>query len=274
MIIAVKQSNFDPNTWGYHYGYAGIYVGNGYVVDSTSFDGAGVKTYNTLEDWIAGYDAAGTVMWGYPDSVLEDMGLLEEKETPGESEKTEKEITGVIRQDNSILEADIYRITSVPVTPETFWELMGLVPEVNKEALVALGIESYGLNSRWMEMLIGTTAREGYVGDPYLYYAWACAILNDYRWYTADAMYWRMSGWGGVMCPACGAYYSEHAIVYGCGYHASYSNVYQDVLKCIYLALVNRDYRIFEVDGMVDISSSTLGLIYNSPVYNCQVWSW
>ena len=147
------------------------------------------------------------------------------------------------------------------------------MPEITKEELAWLGMETYGVDFRWMGMLIGTTAREGYFYDPYLYYAWACAMLNDYRWYPADAVYWLMSGWGGVTCEACGAYYSEHAVVYGCSYHASYSNVAPEILKCIYMALVHRDERIFEVDGMIT-GGNYSKLIYSSPVYNCQVWSW
>lgn len=179
----------------------------------------------------------------------------------------------LIQQDAYSARMDVYEELSSTVTPENFWEKFSKVPEVDQMGLCALGMQTYGVDFRWMGMLIGTTAREGYFQDPYLYYAWACAMLNDYRWYPADAVYWLMSGWGGTSCELCGPYYSEHAVVYGCGYHASFCNVSQEVLKCIYLALTDRDERIFEVDGMVT-GGNYSKLIYSSPVYNCQVWSW
>jgi len=179
----------------------------------------------------------------------------------------------LIQQDAYSTRMDVYEELSAGVTPENFWEKLSKVPDINQMDLCAIGMETYGVDFRWMGMLIGTTAREGYFQDPYLYYAWACAILNDYRWYPVDAVYWLMSGWGGTMCEACGPYYCEHAVVYGCGYHASFCNVAPEVLKCIYLALTNRDERIFEVDGMIT-GGDYSRLIYSSPVYNCQVWSW
>lgn len=466
MIVAVQRSNPDPNTWGYHYGHVGIYVGNGMVVDSTSRDGAGVKTLNTLDNWIAGYDVSGTVMWGYPAGIedvsspveetarpdvqvtldenrqiqlsweedpnafgyilqrydepianirdnsvtdfsdmeinLEDFGIDigeymrsilipvfedtvsddaslwidtsvaepeteevteetteneapeeggEEAEVAGESEDTDvtakddveeadaaepevteeeqtaeenteennaqssiedtiaaaysvipysmdstmssllsahetaetREAPPVIPQNTSehsstateLHVADVETLTSVPITSSNYADMVAKVPNMTKEELVALGIEMYGVDSRWMQMLIGTTCREGYLGDHYLYYAWACEILNTYRGFSADAMYARMDGWGSAGCAACGEYYGEHAVLYGCGMHASYSTTPDFVLKAVYLAMINRDFRIAEVDGMINISNPPGGyaLIYNSPVYNCQVWA-
>ena len=124
-----------------------------------------------------------------------------------------------------------------------------------------------------MQALIGTTEREGYYSDPYLLYAWACTMLNLYRGTTADGLYVLMQPWGGVMCPACGKYYGEHAVTYGCGAHTGYVSSTDITRQCIFLAMVNRDYRIAEVDGMVDSSGTGgYGLIYNSPIYDCQVW--
>ena len=179
----------------------------------------------------------------------------------------------LIQQDAYSIRMDVYEGLSATVTPDNFWDKLSKAPDINQMDLCALGMELYGVDFRWMGLLIGTTSREGYINDPYLYYAWACAMLNDYRWYPADAVYWLMSGWGGVMCEACGAYYSEHAVVYGCSYHASFCNTSPEILKCIYLALMYRDERIFEVDGMIT-GRNYSRLIYSSPVYNCQVWSW
>lgn len=251
MLIAVFRANEDPDTWGYQYGRVAVYVGNGMVVESASQDGIGVKVLTALDDWLAEYDTAGTARWGYPDE------------------------TAVTPTATPIQTADIWALTSVPVTFGNFQDMINLTPSMTKEELVALGTEMYGVDARWMQLLIGTTAREGYVMDPYLYYAWACAMLNLYRWYPADAVYAYMDRWGSASCPACGEYYGEHAVVYGCGAHTSYSTVWEYVLKCIYLAMINRDYRIAEVDGMIPIGNTPahLGAIYLSPVYDCQVWT-
>lgn len=76
MLVAVASSSTDPSAWGHYYGHIGIYIGDGYVVDSTTGGGYGMKTLNSLDNWIASYDVAGTVMWGFP------PGAETEKEKP------------------------------------------------------------------------------------------------------------------------------------------------------------------------------------------------
>ena len=152
--------------------------------------------------------------------------------------------------------------------------MLANTPVLSNEELLALGQEIYGVEARWMQALIGTTVREGYSSDPYLAYAWACELLNNDRKYTADGLYTIMNGWGSVSCEACGHYYGEHAVVYGCSNHGSYSTSPDWVRQCILLALINKDYRICEVDGMISPGNPPSGysLIYNSSAYNCQVW--
>ena len=321
MLVAVSRSNNDPNTWGYYYGRIGIYVGDGMVVDSASRNGLGVKTLNTLDNWLAGYDVAGTARWGYPgelglkiaepgevtgaesvDEAVYGAGAINEAGDGvgevgdgaaagvgadaiggvGSEFGLDGQASGETEEDSftstatPIQIADVWALTSVPVTPDNFYTMVNLAPSMTKEELVALGIEMYGVDSRWMQTLIGTTVREGYVGDPYLYYAWSCAMLNLFRGFSADALYAYMDHWGSAACPACGKYYSERAVLYGCSNHPGYISSWEYVLKCIYLAMVNRDYRIAEVDGMISLSSppSYLGTIYVSPIYDCQVWTY
>ena len=67
-------------------------------------------------------------------------------------------------------------------------------------------------------------------------------------------------------------------IVYGGDYY-SVENAYSDyysaddtTLEMVYEALTDRDTRIVEVDGMIDYYVPGYYLIYDSAVYNCQVW--
>lgn len=67
MIMAVLHSRTDQDSDGYIYGHVGIYIGNGYVIHSTTVEGEGTKVITSLDDWLDRYDPYETVKWGFPE---------------------------------------------------------------------------------------------------------------------------------------------------------------------------------------------------------------
>lgn len=126
---------------------------------------------------------------------------------------------------------------------------------ITRETIINYAWNNYGLSEEWVIWLIGTTWNEGYHADRYLEYAWACEIINVYSGWSA----WDLDCiWGG--------YYSMD-MAYS-GYYAA-----DDItLQMVWEAFTDRDYRIVEVDGMIDYYVPGYYLIYDSDVYNCQVW--
>lgn len=126
---------------------------------------------------------------------------------------------------------------------------------ITRESIINYAWNNYGLSEEWVIWLIGTTWNEGYHADRYLEYAWACEIINVYSGWSV----WDLDCiWGG--------YYSMD-MAYS-GYYAA-----DDItLEMVWEAFTDRDYRIVEVDGMIDYYVPGYYLIYDSPVYNCQVW--
>lgn len=126
---------------------------------------------------------------------------------------------------------------------------------LTRERVIAYAEEVYGVSYEWCVWLIGTTHNEGYQQDRYLEYAWACEIVNCYRnWSVWD-----------LDC-IWGSYYSID-MAYA-GFYAA-----DDVtLQMIWEALTDRDTRIVEVDGMIRWEVPGYYLIYDSDIYNCQVW--
>lgn len=126
---------------------------------------------------------------------------------------------------------------------------------ITRERIIDYAAVVYGVSYDWTVWLIGTTWNEGYQGDRYLEYAWACQIINVYSGWSA----WDLDCiWGG--------YYSlDHAYS---GYYAA-----DDItLQMVWEALTDTDTRICQVDGMINYYVPGYYLIYDSPVYNCQVW--
>lgn len=66
MIIAVQHSRTDEDSDGYIYGHVGIYIGDGYVIASTTVEGEGMKVITSMDDWLDRYDPYDTVRWGFP----------------------------------------------------------------------------------------------------------------------------------------------------------------------------------------------------------------
>lgn len=127
--------------------------------------------------------------------------------------------------------------------------------KVTREDIIEYAGEHYGVDYEWSVWLIGTTWNEGYQGDRYLEYAWACEIINCYRhWsvYELDCIW--------------GEYYSISNA------YAGYYAADDTTLQMVWEALSDTDTRIVEVDGMIRWDVPGYYLIYDSEVYNCQVW--
>ena len=130
-----------------------------------------------------------------------------------------------------------------------------VAPRLTRSRVIQYAAENYGVSEGWVMWLIGTTYNEDYFDDRYLQYAWACEILNCYTDYSLDDLdcIW-------------GSYYSiEHAF-------SGYYICDEETLEMVWNALTDRDERIVEVDGMIDWDVPGYYLIYDSEVYNCQVW--
>ena len=126
---------------------------------------------------------------------------------------------------------------------------------LTRETIIETAYELYGVSEEWTMWLIGTTWREGYQADRYLESAWACEILKVYRdWsvYDLDCIW--------------GSYYSI-----GNAFDGFYAA--DDItLQMVWEAMIDRDTRIVEVDGMIRWEVPGYYLIYDSNIYNCQVW--
>ena len=130
-----------------------------------------------------------------------------------------------------------------------------VAPRLTRSRIIQYAQEHYGVSEAWVMGLIGTTFNEGYSEDRYLQYAWACEILNEYSDWSADAL-------DGIW----GDYYSiEHAF-------SGYYIADEETLEMVWEAMTNLDTRICEVDGMIDYEVDGYYLIYDSEVYDCQVW--
>ena len=127
--------------------------------------------------------------------------------------------------------------------------------KVTREDIINYAGEHYGVDYDWCVWLIGTTYNEDYPEDRYLQFCWACEIINEYRYWSIDELdcIW-------------GEFYSI-----GNAY-AGYYSADNETLQMVWEALVNTDTRIVEVDGMIRWDVPGYYLIYDSPVYNCQVW--
>ncbi len=118
---------------------------------------------------------------------------------------------------------------------------------------------SLGISSDYLKIIIGTTAREGYVNDPYLYYGWASAMIN------VPVSLEQMQGWDPYHSGDAN-YYSWTNIING------YNSASSDVLQSVYLALTERNTKIVECNGMYSTTPSGYNLLYKSSVYNCSIY--
>lgn len=126
---------------------------------------------------------------------------------------------------------------------------------LTREKILQYAADTYGVSEEWTMWLIGTTWNEDYHNDRYLEYAWACEIVNHYTtWsvYDLDCIWGEFYSIGN----AFSGYYAADDIT----------------LEMVWQALREPDPRITEVDGMIDYYVPGYYLIYDSPLYDCQVW--
>jgi hypothetical protein len=111
----------------------------------------------------------------------------------------------------------------------------------------------------YLKIIIGTTHNEGYYNDPYLYYGWASAMINN------KVSIEQMQAWDPSRSGESN-FYSQTNINKG------YNNATDDVLKSVYLALTERNTKIVECNGMYSTTPSSYNLLYKSSVYNCSIY--
>ncbi len=149
----------------------------------------------------------------------------------------------------------------VPLRPEEITRVAkegaghSVTERITRSRIIEYAMETYNVSEEWCIWLIGTTWNEGYQQDRYLEYAWACEVVNCYR-------YWSVSALDCIW----GAYYSID-MAYS-GYYAADDTT----LEMVWYALTDTDTRIVEVDGMIRWDVPGYYLIYDSEIYNCQVW--
>ena len=124
---------------------------------------------------------------------------------------------------------------------------------------IAKVASSLGISDDYLKIIIGTTYREGYANDPYLYYGWASAMINR-KVSIEDMQKWDPNHSGDAN------FYSWKNILDG------YEKASGDVLKSVYLALTNRNTKIIECNGMYSQTPSTYNLIYKSSVYDISIY--
>ena len=115
------------------------------------------------------------------------------------------------------------------------------------------------ISSDYLKVVIGTTFNEGYYNDPYLYYGWASAMINN------PVSIQQMQGWDPGNTGEAN-FYSQTNINKG------FNSATDDVLKSVYLALTERNTKIVECNGMYQTTPSSYNLLYSSPVYNCSIY--
>ncbi len=118
---------------------------------------------------------------------------------------------------------------------------------------------SIGISNDYLIIVIGTTQREGYTNDPYLYYGWASAMINN------KVSLEQMQGWDPYHSGEDN-YYSKKNIQNG------YNSASAEVLKSVYLALTERNNKIVECNGMYSETPSSYNLLYSSQLYNCSIY--
>ena len=115
------------------------------------------------------------------------------------------------------------------------------------------------ISSDYLKIVIGTTMNEGYANDPYLYYGWASAMLNN------QVTISQMQGWDPGRSGEAN-FYSQTNINKG------FNSATSDVLKSVYLALTERNTKIVECNGMYSQTPSSYNLLYKSSLYNCSIY--
>ena len=164
----------------------------------------------------------------------------------------------VITDSSNTKDKEIVKSTNVGISPNDFKKELQSMATPTREEIIELAA-SIGLSKDYVVILTGTTQREGYINDPYLYYGWASCMINT------KVTIKQMQGWDPYHSGDAN-YYSQRNIENG------YNVASADVLKSVYLALKYRNTKIVECNGMYKTTPSSYNQIYDSSVYNCSVY--
>lgn len=159
------------------------------------------------------------------------------------------------------------------LTKQQFDDFYASCPLPTKEDLVTMIQQRYpSWSTDYCVLILGTSFGEGYINDPYLIYAWCCAMLGyrvsssasyDARFLTDQGAWDAIAPWGGTITPD----YFTRPVVYQ---HFN-SMDYDQSLKACYLAIINTDTNIFACSG--DYYGGSAYSVYHSPIYtDIYVW--
>lgn len=156
------------------------------------------------------------------------------------------------------------------ITKAQFDTFYNNAPTPTASQLVQMLQDRYGWSYDYCVLVLGTTFGEGYPYDPYLLYAWCCAVIG-YRnsgsasynptQFGDDATAWTtIYGWG-----AGTDWYSRENVYY------HFNHPYTEALKAAYLAITNTDTNIFACSG--DYYEGACYSVYHSSAYP-NIWVW
>lgn len=164
-------------------------------------------------------------------------------------------------------------IQNMRLTKQQFDEFYASCPLPTKEDLmVMIQQRNPSWSNDYCVLVLGTSFGENYVNDPYLTYAWCCAMLGyrnsnsasyDPRFATDQGAWDAIAPWGGTVAPD----YFTRPVVY-----QHYNTMDADEsLKACYLAIINTDTNIFACSG--DYYGGSTYSVYHSPIYTAiYVW--
>lgn len=149
------------------------------------------------------------------------------------------------------------------LTPEEFDKEFAEMKTPTKDEILEAA-KALGLSEADVKIIVGTTQREGYVGEPYLSYGWASVMINN-PVSIEDMQKWDPGKTGDDN------YYSQANIDKG------YEDASDEVLKAVYLAITKRNTKMVECDGMYEPFGtlkvpSTYKEVYRSTKYKCAIY--
>ncbi len=149
-------------------------------------------------------------------------------------------------------------VTTSGVNPADFKNKLASMSTPTLEQITNAASKS-GVSAEYVKIVLGTAFNEGYYNDPYLYYGWASAMINN------PVTVEQMQGWD----PG----HSGEANFYSwTNINKGVNSATPDVLKAVYLAFTERNTKIVECNGMYNQTPAQYNLIYASSVYNCSVY--
>lgn len=169
--------------------------------------------------------------------------------------------TGDEREEDSSASANndtSSNISNIGVSSSDFNRELSSMSTPSKSQLKAAA-RANNIDDDYLIVIIGTTQREGYFNDPYLFYGWASSMINN-RVNVQTLQSWDPYNSGESN------YYSMTNIRNG------YNTASPTVKKAVYLALTKKNTKIIECNGMYSSTPSNYNLLYKSSVYNCSIY--